>query len=239
MVGKLSNILTGIKTQGTNLRSSSLSHAWFKQQQCLMRKWWCLVPNGWKVRKKRYWTSYWMSPMWELTNSLQMLIKTPKALISGEKKFSNCHDCKPFNTHRPMTSWKAHCLQLCLKPTFTHFPVKGANCHHNQETDLHTIKEGILKTFFTFISTKASSRTENQCSSRRRMQVSRFCNRIFCLENIALGNIKEKKKKQWKPFITDTVSLPFFSNKTMLNINGHCFLCQCSYLYLLRRKEKN
>ena len=85
MVGKLTNILTGIKTQETSLRSSSLSHAWFKQQQCLMRKWWCLVPNGWKVRKKRYWTSYWTSSMWELTNSLQMLIKTPKALISGEK----------------------------------------------------------------------------------------------------------------------------------------------------------
>ena len=160
-----------------------------------MRKWWCLVPNGWKVRKKKI-----LDILLDVIHVRADQL-TPNAHQNSQssdlrgKKFSNCHDCKPFNTHRPMTSWKAHCLQLCLKPTFTHFPVKQANCHHNQETDLHTIKEGILNTFFTFISTKASSRTENQCSTRRRMQVSRFCNQIFCLENIALGNIKEKKKK--------------------------------------------
>ena len=125
-------------------------------------------------------------------HSLQTLIKTPKALISGEKKikFSNCHDCKPSNTHRPMTSWKAHCLQLYVKPTFTHFPLKQANCYHNQETDLHMIKEGILNTLFTFINTKASSRTENQCYTRRRMQVSRFCNQTFCLENTAFSSVQ-------------------------------------------------
>ena len=97
--------------------------------------------------------------------------------LRGKKKkfkFSNCHNCKPFNTHRPMTSWKAHGLQLYVKPTFTHFPVKQTNCYRNQQADLHTIKEGILNTFFTFINTKASSRTENQCNTRRRMQVSCF-----------------------------------------------------------------
>ena len=142
-----------------------------------MRKWWCLVPNGWKERNKRYWTSSWMSSTWELTTLTSNAHQNSQSSdLRGKKKFkfSNCHNCKPFNTHRPMTSWKAHCLQLYVKPTCTHFPVKQANCYHNQEADLHMIKEGIFNTFFTFINTKASSRTENQCNTRRRMQVSRF-----------------------------------------------------------------
>lgn len=139
---------------------------------------------------------------------LQTLAETSQTMISGGKKSSNCHECNTLNTRRLMTSWKAHYLQLYVKAISTHFPVNKANCHPNQETDPnypYTIKADILKPFFTFTNTKASSRTENQCEMRKRMKVSCFCNQIFCLQNTALGSIN--KKKQWKWFITQTLFL--------------------------------
>lgn len=189
-------------SQLKQLESWLVQAAW-----CLVRKWWCPVPRGWlRWGKKKHWTLC-DCPQQLTTLASNTRRDFPDYDLRG-KKSSNCHECNTLNTRRLMTSWKAHYLQLYVKAISTHFPVNKANCHPNQETDPnypYTIKADILKPFFTFTNTKASSRTENQCEMRKRMKVSCFCNQIFCLQNTALGSIN--KKKQWKWFITQTLFL--------------------------------